>query len=84
VENPTSLEVRDAVAEAAACTSAGPPGSFYPTECRELARTRPAATLRVCARAGCENHLHRWARVDAVYCSGACRMAALRAKAMAR
>lgn len=37
-----------------------------------------AGHARRCRRAGCPHHVHAFARTDAAYCSGGCRMAVLR------
>lgn len=75
--DPTPEQLDAAAAEeAAACTERS--GSYWGTECRASYIAWHKRAVRRCAGPMCPHHVHAFARVDAVYCSGTCRMAALR------
>lgn len=85
---PSTTPEDEAREEAAACRAEGPNNAWHKTKCNEAVRgvyeqgryrrLSPAEGARICARQACPHHVHSWARGDAVYCSGTCRMAVLR------
>jgi hypothetical protein len=75
----TTNPERLAEAEARSCTLKS--NGYWGRTCQELlANGGSWYRVRRCARPECPHHVHTWARGDARYCSGTCRMAALRAR----